>query len=653
MYRLALAVVLCGSCRGALALEDGLSMVQAASVKEASTKEASMKVDSVNWKESSMKGAGSKGVSTNKALAMAASAKEASAKEASAKESWPWSRKKRSHAISLAQKGDQRASQQQHWGWPWSRAPSAPPAEKASPAGSTLPPIATEEQKAEHVTSLAKMAAAASVEVAHRRAAEASADVAQRGAVEASVKVNDQLTRGAVEAAVGPRWAAVITEQESGETNVDAVAGVLQGAAKRLSDEEAKLVADNWATYSDADVTFSYATHCNAEHGCRGGERPVRGEPSAREMHKNMLNSLRALRFCFADVLVVLDTPHKGADIAGSANKQLSLEKNLSIANLEKFVGDQGAGHHWVSLADGELMKRSEQALHWKSAILQYEESVLSKVDHELLEMAVETAKAAAELLRDHCAGYTPAWKVQLVNYASSGVQDLAKSHYRIPASAESDMFEKMYANTMVLDQNFQAKSRYVYHMDAQYRIYRNSWAKSAPNFVEKALSLMRSDARVYMASVVSTPNMEPERDRTKGVPGAVRGSAPHERMNGLMQGWKPVTGHWNERPVRAENFNANWNAHERQEARKMKLLRLTSKDGGSVVSTRQFLMDVDRFKGLFPLAHWDRPADNMWAINMDQQSEVLGQAYQVFFNETCGVFAGPSEPRLGPGIAG
>jgi hypothetical protein len=451
--------------------------------------------------------------------------------------------------------------------------------------------------------------------------------------------------------AVGPRWASVLTERENGETNVDASAGALSGAAKRLSDEEAKLVADNWATYSDGDVTFSYATHCSAEHGCRDGERPVHGEPSAREMRKNMLNSLIALRFCFADVLVVLDTPHKGADTAGSANKQLSLERNRSITRMS--IGDQGAHPHWIALSEGDEVMRPEEAEHWRSAILQYEDSVLSKVDGKLLEVAVETAKAAAELLRDHCAGSTPTWKVQLVDYASSGVQDLAKSHYRIPASAESNMFEKMYANTMVLDQNFQVKSRYVYHMDAQYRIYRSSWAKSAPNFVQKALSLMRSDARVYMASVVSTPNMEPQPDRTKGVPGAVRGSAPHERMNGLMQGWKPVAGKWSDRPVRAENFNANWNAHERQEARKMKLLRLTSKDGGNIVSTRQFLMDVDRFKGLFPLAYWDRPADSMWGTNMAQQSEVLGQAYQVFFNETCGVFAGPSEPRLGPGIAG
>ncbi|CAK0830591.1 unnamed protein product [Prorocentrum cordatum] len=140
-------------------------------------------------------------------------------------------------------------------------------------------------------------------------------------------------------------------------------------------------------------------------------------------------------------------------------------------------------------------------------------------------------------------------------------------------------MFEKMYPNTMVLDQNFQAKSRYVFHIDAQYRIYRTSWAKDAPNFVEKALSLMRSDARVYMASVVSTPNVDPEHDRHARAHARAR-SAPHERMNGLMQGWKPVTGPWSERPVRAETFNANWtNAGERKDARKMKLVRLISKD--------------------------------------------------------------------------
>lgn len=634
MRRRALAVLaLCGFCRGALALalEDGLSMVQVASEKKSARKAASVKEASV---------------------------KEASAEAATEKEKWPWSRKtssgKQSRSFSLAQKGDSLSLAQQEenkpyrW-WPWSRAsPTSAPGPMKPLSQAEADAKNAELQRATnaaHVTNLARKAAEASFQVAQRRAAEVSQT--QQIAADKAKQVAD-----------GSKSSSVHAERDSGETNVDASAGVLQGAAARLSDEETNLIADGWSTYSDAEVTFSYATHCGAEHGCPNGEIPVRGEPSLREMHKNILNSLRALRFCFGDVLVILDTPHTGADLAGNASKHMRLDLAKSQKLTKLYQGGNEELHRMAlnSMLQTELdmhAKSHEQTVHLESVISQYQDSVLSKVDPELLGAAVQTAKAAAELLRDHCAGYTPTWKVQLVDYASAGVKEVAKSHYSVPPSVESNMFEKMYANTMVLDQNFQAKNRYVYHMDAQYRIYRSSWSRDAPNFVQKALSLMRSDARVYMASVVSTSTLEQQQARTKGVPGAVRGSGSQERMNGLMQGWKPVTGPWNERPVRAENFVGNWNKDERPEARKMKLLRLASKGGGNIVSTRQFLMDIDRFKGLFPLSSWNHPADSMYGTNMDQQAEVVGQAYQVFFNETCGVFAGPSEPRLGPGIAG
>jgi len=99
------------------------------------------------------------------------------------------------------------------------------------------------------------------------------------------------------------------------EMEVDA-GSALEGFAEPLNETEAAEIADAWLTIPGADVTFAYNTHCDPVAGCRSSGHKI-GQPSFQEMHRNMLASLRAMRFCFSDILVILDVPHVGHDKLG------------------------------------------------------------------------------------------------------------------------------------------------------------------------------------------------------------------------------------------------------------------------------------------------------------------------------------------------
>jgi len=400
------------------------------------------------------------------------------------------------------------------------------------------------------------------------------------------------------------------------EMEVDTSSG-LEGFAEPLNETEAVEVSDAWVSLPDTDVTFSYLTHCDAKAGCRSSGHK-RGQPSFQEMHRNVLASLRALRFCFSDVLVVLDAPHTGHDKIGPETPG-----NVSshvIAPPDAAEGPNGGAMR--------LSARSAQ-----------------QVDASLTSAAVATAKAAAELLRDHCAQAAPQWRVKPLDYGSAELRAQALEHYAIPqAEVNSSFVDKMYVNTMGLDQTFQPKGQYVYHMDAQWRIYRSNFSRSAPNFIGKAVSLMRSDDRVYMASVINSFNLEPQRNpynKYAVIPGAVHGSTPVERVKGMLQGWSADQWLSQKRPLRGEAFHGKWESSD-EENKRIALFKMNWDSWGGIVTRHQFLMDTTRFKTLFPMEEWDTAAEHMWSANMNKKFP--DAAFQVYFNETVGVFSGPSE---------
>merc|ERR1719229_276947 len=141
-----------------------------------------------------------------------------------------------------------------------------------------------------------------------------------------------------------------------------------------------------------------------------------------------------------------------------------------------------------------------------------------------------------------------------------------------------SFFFDKMYINTMALDENFQAKSKYVYYIDAQKRLYRSNFSRGTPNFIEKAVSLMKSDSRVYLASVMNTFNLEPQRNsynKYAVVPGSVHGSTPVERVKGMLQGWSAEQWLSQKRPLRGESFHAKWENSSDEDNKRTMLYRM------------------------------------------------------------------------------
>jgi len=422
-----------------------------------------------------------------------------------------------------------------------------------------------------------------------------------------------------LKAAAGAQQAEMaIAHEHQSEMEVDGNSE-LEGFAEPLNETEINEMADSWASINNTDVTFTYSTHCDPRHGCRSSGHK-KSQPSFQEMHRNVLASLRALRFCFSDILIILDTPHVGHDKLGPETPG-----NVTSHVISPHA-DAGFGSEMALIGGRQTTKYT--------------------VDANLKSGAISTAKAAAELLRDHCATAAPQWRVKIVDYASEEMRKQALSHYAIPsAENKTNFYERMYINTMALDQNFQAKSQYVYHMDAQWRIYRSNHSRSLPNFISKGVSLMQSDPRVYMASVINTFNLEPQRNpynRFAVIPGAVHGSQPVERVKGMLQGWNPEAWLSQKRPLRGEAFHGNWENKTDEMNKKIALFKMNWDKWGGIVTRHQFLMDVTRFKGLFPLEEWDTAAEHMWSANMNKKFPE--KAFQIYFNETVGVFAGPSD---------
>ncbi|CAK0883993.1 unnamed protein product [Prorocentrum cordatum] len=422
--------------------------------------------------------------------------------------------------------------------------------------------------------------------------------------LKSQLKASELFDRNAVEAN---------THRAEMETNAGSE---LEGFAEPLNETEVSEMVDAWESVPGSDVTFSYGTHCGAS-GCRSSGHK-RGQPSFQEMHRNVLASIRAMRFCFSDVMIVLDAPHTGHDKMGP--------ETPGNVTSHAVVPHSVTGGEMVLLGGRRITKFG--------------------VDLALKSAAVATARAAAELLRDHCPTAAPQWRVKVIDYSSPEMLKEALEHYAIPeAERNTSFYERMYVNTMALDQNFQCKGQYVYHMDAQWRIYRSNHSHSAPNFISKALSLMKSDERVYMASVINTFNLDPQKNpynRFAVIPGAVHGSTPVDRVKGMLQGWSPEQWLSQKRPLRGEAFHGNWENKTDEMNKRIQLYQMNWDTWGGIVTRHQFLMDVSRMKGLFPMEEWDTAAEHMWSANMNKKFKE--KAFQIYFNETVGVFAGPSD---------
>merc|ERR1712228_61092 len=128
----------------------------------------------------------------------------------------------------------------------------------------------------------------------------------------------------------------------------------------------------------------------------------------------------------------------------------------------------------------------------------------------------------------------------------------------------------------------------------------------------------MKSDSRVFLASPVTTSNVNPSSDiGCKRIPGSVHGSSAAERGQGMLHGFQPIFRCTD--TIWGELFKGKWNTGEGEG---VELYHLHWEDHGiesthhhGFVSTQQFLMDIGRFRGLLPLDNWEQPPELMWRL--------------------------------------
>jgi len=184
--------------------------------------------------------------------------------------------------------------------------------------------------------------------------------------------------------------------------------------------------ADAWTSISDANVTFSYSICCNETNYV-----------------DNVLTSIDALRFCFTDVLLIIDVPH----------------------------GEPGG----------------------------YSEFLLSTWGEQMIILANKTAQAAVALLQSRCPLSLPGAHLQVLNYDEPAMRTALGSDFGV--NAVGFAFNDLYKNTMVYDKLWHLPdTQYVWHADADVRILRIAEGAS-PNFVETSIRLLRSDSRVVLTA--------------------------------------------------------------------------------------------------------------------------------------------------------
>lgn len=260
--------------------------------------------------------------------------------------------------------------------------------------------------------------------------------------------------------------------------------------------------------------------------------------------------SLEALRFCFDEVFLIVDVPRRPGDHARFVES-----KKGAKAIRSAQVAAAGAA---------ELLQR--RCAHTGAAAASHWVKVLDYDDPEL----------RAALLRDYSdtqhvpdfLGLRPPDRGLLEN-----PKTWLYSHTE-RAAVPSDAVLRW------------PSGRYVFHADADVVLSRGrdpgrpASACESPGFVEVSLALMRSDERVCSTSPPS------------GV---------------WVGGWERYRAH----PSSGKSFEGRWPEGQA-------LAQLHNLEGGtrfqSTVDTRCFLMDLERFRGLFPLSFPKWPAEEVWS---------------------------------------
>lgn len=284
-----------------------------------------------------------------------------------------------------------------------------------------------------------------------------------------------------------------------------------------------------------------------------------------------MLVSLEALRFCFSEVFLVIDVPHA----APGGRREL----------------------------------------------------LASKKGRRAVEKAEAAAKGAADLLGQRCRG---TGAPQVLDYDSPELREAVLKEYSDPKGVPDPLhleppkravlenpktwiYGHMYKTAMSTDALLRwPGSRYIFHADADMVVRRiEDGDRKADRcrglgFIETALSLMRSDGRVYSAS-----------------PCIARFDAASSRYETTPEG-KPFQGQWPGGEALADLFNVG-----------------ESRLYQSFMDTQCFLLDVERFRGLFPLSFPREAAEVLWSHALNKRPAA---AYQVKLDAaSVGVFYEPA----------
>eukprot|EP00404_Azadinium_spinosum_P013843 CAMPEP_0180522090 /NCGR_PEP_ID=MMETSP1036_2-20121128/57218_1 /TAXON_ID=632150 /ORGANISM="Azadinium spinosum, Strain 3D9" /LENGTH=272 /DNA_ID=CAMNT_0022534837 /DNA_START=253 /DNA_END=1071 /DNA_ORIENTATION=+ len=172
---------------------------------------------------------------------------------------------------------------------------------------------------------------------------------------------------------------------------------------------------------------------------------------------KHVLESIKAMRFCFSDVTFIVDVPHGGLLHFNSERTSLS--------------GGPGGYKRFVKHSWGQKMVSTAQ----------------------------KKAQEAVSLLQSHCPlSRRPTWNVDVMNYDDPAMRSRFDLDFDVDVQmdANSSVFGSMYSNTMVYDTLWHhTDAQYVWHQDSDVTMRLRK--SNAPSFMETSLALMRSDDRV------------------------------------------------------------------------------------------------------------------------------------------------------------
>jgi len=188
------------------------------------------------------------------------------------------------------------------------------------------------------------------------------------------------------------------------------------------------VAAEAWTSIPDTNITFSSTFCCN----------------ETRAMD-NVMVTIEALRFCFTDVVLIIDVPHDGPG--------------------------------------------------------GYSEFLNSTWGTQMIATANKTAQAAVALLQSRCPLsldgplHPLTWKVDVLNYDDPAMRTAFESDFGV--DTDGWIFGSIYKNTMAYIRSWHLPdTQYVWHSDADIQIYRIAEGAS-PNFIEASINLLRSDSRV------------------------------------------------------------------------------------------------------------------------------------------------------------